>query len=864
MCFGSIVVPASRHFRHAGELVRHAFNVAYQTGDFTYAAYSLTQVVMNLLVVGDPLSQAQTEAEKGVEFAKKARVGLAADIIASDLQLIRTLRGLTREFGSFDDQQFNEAEFERHLASNPAFAEAGFGYWTLKTEARFFAGDYSSAIDASRKAHQKPWVTILEPASLVYYGALSHAALDCSLPDQQKDQIETLKASHRQLEVWAKHCPENFEDRAALVGAEIARIDGRVVEAEELYEKGIRSAHANGFIHNEAVAFEVAARFYAARGLDKIADSYLREARYCYLRWGADGKVKQLDEKYPQLVQRAELPGSKRTIMEPVELLDLTTVISVSQAISGEINLEKLIDTVMRLAVQHAGAERGLLVLHCGNEYQIGAESTTNLGVPKVYLRGGRVEDESLPGSILNYVVRTKKSLILDDASTPNEFSGDAYFIRHRARSLLCLPLLNQAEIIGVLYLENKLTPRVFDGARVAALQVIASQAAISLTNSYLYRDQKQAETALRRSEAFLAEAQTLSHTGSCGWNVSNGELVWSEETYRIVGIAPATKPTLDLVWQIVHPEDRDIVRRSIDDAARSSADINSEHRIVMSDGSIKDVHLVMRAVKNQHGNLEYIGALTDVTATKNAFRQIEGLKDQLQRENVALREEVDAASMFEEIVGTSPALRAVLSRVSKVAPTDSTVLITGETGTGKELIARAIHKRSARSARAFVSVSCAAVPSSLIASELFGHEKGAFTGALQRRLGRFELAEGGTIFFDEIGELSAEAQNALLRVLQEREFERVGGSRPISTDVRVIAATNRNLRAAIAAGTFRLDLFYRLSVFPIELPPLRERKEDIPMLLEYFTKRYASRLGKNIKHVDKRTLELFQSYDWP
>ncbi|HYR82936.1 MAG TPA: sigma-54 dependent transcriptional regulator, partial [Terriglobia bacterium] len=219
--------------------------------------------------------------------------------------------------------------------------------------------------------------------------------------------------------------------------------------------------------------------------------------------------------------------------------------------------------------------------------------------------------------------------------------------------------------------------------------------------------------------------------------------------------------------------------------------------------------------------------------------------------------------SMFEEIVGSSPALQAVLSRIARVAPTDSTVLITGETGTGKELVARAIHKHSQRSARAFVSVSCAAVPSSLIASELFGHEKGAFTGAQQRRLGRFEQAEGGTIFFDEIGELSAEAQIALLRVLQEREFERVGGSHPISTDVRVIAATNRDLRAAIAAGTFRLDLFYRLSVFPLEVPPLRERKEDIPMLLEYFIKRYASRVGKNIKDVDERTLELFQSHDW-
>jgi transcriptional regulator with GAF, ATPase, and Fis domain len=250
--------------------------------------------------------------------------------------------------------------------------------------------------------------------------------------------------------------------------------------------------------------------------------------------------------------------------------------------------------------------------------------------------------------------------------------------------------------------------------------------------------------------------------------------------------------------------------------------------------------------------------------ALEKAFDEIKTLKEQLHRENLALREQIDQMSMFEEIVGSSPALQAVLSRVARVAPADSTVLIMGETGTGKELVARAIHKRSQRSARAFVSVNCAGVPPALIASELFGHEKGAFTGAQQRRLGRFELAEGGTIFLDETGDLPAEAQIALLRVLQEREFERVGGSHPISTDVRVIAATNRNLQAAIAAGTFRLDLFYRLSVFPLEVPPLRDRKEDIPTLLEFFTKRYAGRVGKNIKNIDKRTLELFQAYDWP
>jgi transcriptional regulator with GAF, ATPase, and Fis domain len=244
--------------------------------------------------------------------------------------------------------------------------------------------------------------------------------------------------------------------------------------------------------------------------------------------------------------------------------------------------------------------------------------------------------------------------------------------------------------------------------------------------------------------------------------------------------------------------------------------------------------------------------------------RELQDLKDQLQRENVVLREQVGEASMFEEIVGTAPVLQSVLSRVAKVAPTDSTVLITGETGTGKELIARAIHKRSARSARAFVKMNCAAIPPSLVASELFGHEKGAFTGAFQRRLGRFELAEGGTLFLDEIGELPAETQISLLRVLQEREFERVGGTEAIQTDVRVIAATNRDLKTAVSKGVFRCDLFYRLNVFPIEMPSLRARSEDIVLLTEYFIQRYAEKMGKKISGISKRTLDQFRSYSWP
>jgi PAS domain S-box-containing protein len=496
--------------------------------------------------------------------------------------------------------------------------------------------------------------------------------------------------------------------------------------------------------------------------------------------------------------------------------------------------------------------------------------------------------------------------------------------------------------------------------------------------------ERKRAEDVLRQTEAYLAEAQSLSHTGSFGWILSSGEIFWSRETFRIFEYDPGTKPTMELVLQRVHPEDQAFLRQVIDRASQDEKDFDVEYRLLMPGRSIKYLHVVAHGIRDELDQIEFVGAVTDITATKIAEQRIQqderelrqlidfvpqhilvarpdgtrlyanqgmleyygmtlqevqaedfyarvlhpddlrrvlderqsaisagtsweaearllrkdgqyrwflirsnplrneqgGIirryttatdiedrkqaEEKVQRENVALREEIDKASMFEEIVGSSPALREVLSRVAKVAPTDSTVLLTGKTGTGKELIARAIHKRSQRSSHAFVSVNCAAIPQSLIGSELFGHEKGAFTGATQRRLGRFELAEGGTIFLDEIGELPSETQNALLRVLQEREFERVGGTQTIRANVRVIAATNRDLKAAIAAGTFGEDLFYRLAVFPIEIPPLRERREDIPMLVEYFIERYAKKLGKKIRGVNKKTLELLYSYPWP
>jgi PAS domain S-box-containing protein len=385
--------------------------------------------------------------------------------------------------------------------------------------------------------------------------------------------------------------------------------------------------------------------------------------------------------------------------------------------------------------------------------------------------------------------------------------------------------------------------------------------------------EHKRAVDRLRRSEAALLNAQELAHTGSWSLEIASGLVGSSPEMFRVFEVQPGDDVANPRFWfDRIHPDDRERVMNAFETSVRNRSLYEAHYRLLLPNGSIKYQHSIGRPVLDDAGNLvEFVGAAIDTTAQSLARQELEGaleeintLKDRLHEENLALREQINQDFMFEEIIGSSTTLYDVFSKITMVAPADSTVLITGETGTGKELIARAIHKRSKRASHAFVAVHCAALPSSLIASELFGHEKGAFTGALQRRRGRFELAHRGTIFFDEIGELPLETQTALLRILQERQFERIGGDQLVTTDVRVIAATNRDLSRSVAQGAFREDLFYRLNVFPIRVPPLRERVGDIPALIEHFVRRYSEKAGKQIDQIGKKTLDLCRAYHWP
>jgi PAS domain S-box-containing protein len=1224
---GNSVLPWMRHLSACSKVMRQAFEISNKAGELTWAAYSRLSLVTQMIAAGDPLAEVQSEAESSAAFAQKAKFALLIFMINSQLGIVRTLRGSTTKFGSFDHADFDETAFERHLEHYPALVHCW--YWIRKLQARFFASDFASALEALLKA--KPLLLTspsFELAEYEFYGALTRAACcDSATADQSREHLDALGAHYKQLAICAELCPENFETRAALVGAEIARIEGRALEAIELYEQAIRSARANGFVNNEALAYEVAARFYAARGFETFADAYLRNARNCYDRWGAHGKVKQLDERYPRL-REGRTAAPSRTINPPVGQLDVETVVKASQAISSEMVLPRLIENLLRIAVESAGAERGLLILLHGGEPRIEAEATTGPAGIEVAVLQTIVAPSDLPQSALHYVIRTQESVLLNDASADNVYSKDEYVGRKRSKSVLCLPIVKQKKLVGALYLENNLTAGAFTPDRVTVLQLLASQAAISLENAGLYSDlQLQAELLQRlpvsawtltpdgipdfvnqvwleysgqtpdfirsRPEAWMtavhpedreaasttfwngissgrgfafetrslraedrtyrwhlnqavglrdAEGKVLKFVGTTtdiddqkraeeklresandahlildsipglvavvsptgnlemvsrqaleffgrtieelrGWGTNdtihpedlpgaidafskaitagrpyeflarfrrwdgvyrwfldrgfplrdkNGDVAhWyllitdiddqkrAEEALResehesrlIVDSIPGliavldtsgevervSQPILDYFgksleemrqwavddtihpddrprylqafercftagdpfeyeavrvrrfdgiyrwfdmrglplrdrqgqivrwyflltdiddrkraedkirqsekearqlldlsplhiaemgpdgsrrylnrasldylgitleeWQdagldqVMHPQDAEIVGKDLPAQLQSGSPFEYELRLKRKDGQYRWFHYRFNPMSDEEGRLtRWYLAGTDIDDRKLAERR-------LLDENVALREEIDKASMFEEIVGTSAALKRVLSRISKVAPTDSSVLITGETGTGKELVARAIHRRSSRSSHSFVSVNCAVIPRDLIASELFGHEKGAFTGATQRRLGRFELAEKGTIFLDEVGELPAETQIALLRVLQEREFERIGGTGSIRTDVRVVAATNRDLEAAIAAGTFRSDLYYRLNVFPIEAPTLRERKEDIPLLVGYFLERFTRKAGKSFQTVNQQSLDLLQSYPWP
>ncbi len=473
MCFGTFVTPWARHASSGEAWIRRGFETANIMGDLTHAAYSVRNLIPNLFLSGVPLGQIQGEAEHGLAFSRKAQFGLVVNSFIGQLALIRSLRGLTPDFVFNDGEEGDEVSFEQYLAENHLSFPACC-YWIHKLQALVFAEDYAAAVQAAIKVHDLLWVMrgILETAEYHFYAALARAGLasDTALADRRQEHIEAVLHHYGQIVLWAENCPENFTNRAALIAAELARLEGRDLDAERLYEDAIRLAREYGFIQNEGLANELAARFYNARGLETLAHAYLRNARHCYLRWGANGKVQQLDRHNPHLREELTVLGPTFMIGAPVEHLDLATVVRVSQAISGEIVLERLIQTLMSVVVEHAGAERALLILPQDDAQRVEAEATTGREGITVRFVGRTLADSDLSESVLKYVVRTQETVILDDALVPNLFSADNYIVQKRTRSILCLPLVKQTMVVGVLYFENATTSYAFTSDRVEVL----------------------------------------------------------------------------------------------------------------------------------------------------------------------------------------------------------------------------------------------------------------------------------------------------------------------------------------------------------------------------------------------------------
>src|SRR3989440_2648315 len=456
-----------------------------------------------------------------------------------------------------------------------------------------------------------------------------------------------------------------------------------------------------------------------------------------------------------------------------------------------------------------------------------------------------------------------KEPVISSDIAADPLWSGPAekyrrMALQHGLHTAWSVPIVSEnGTLLGTFGLHHTKAHPVA-GDELALLEQAGHIALIAIERDRAQTALTEALAEVRKSEAELRTIVDMIPQLIAVLAPDGQALYVNQSTLEYTGLSADQARGLEFRQRVFHPEDVERLGAERGHALERGESFENEQRAKRQDGVYRWFLIRYRPLPDEHGRVvRWYATATDIDDRKRS-------EDRVRNENLALREEIDRSSMFEEIVGSSTALRRVLALVERVAPTDSTVLISGETGSGKELIARAIHKKSHRAGRAFIRVNCAAIPSSLVASELFGHEKGAFTGALQRRLGRFESANGGTIFLDEIGDLPPEMQSALLRVLQEREFERVGGSRPIHVDVRVLAATNRDLDAALEEGSFRKDLFYRLNVFPIDLPPLRERADDIRLLVEYLVRRYAQLAGKRIKQIEGRTLELLTAYDWP
>jgi PAS domain S-box-containing protein len=1026
---------------------REACRSGLESGDFLYAAYGAATEAWPAMLSTQDLARFVHDYTPNVALVRKLKAASFADSLKILLNWARALQGKTAAPLSLTDETIDEDEYVKTYRGNPFFTTI---HAVAKLQLCYVFGEYAKALDVARSARDVVYHLsgTIWPVEFEFWNGLTLAAnLTGATEDERAAWREEMEAARRSFAILAENCPENFLCQSLLLSGEIERVSGRPLAAVDLYERAIRYAESTATLQHQALANELCARFWLERRHPRVAEVFAAAARRAYARWGATGKVTDLERRFgaPPVqpaadgarLERAPLQAAdtaESTTLAEASSIDLVTVMKAARILAGEIELERLLEKLLAIAIENAGAERGALVLEHDGAPRVHAQGAGDQVTVQVHDAPPLIATSALPVVIVNYVRRTLDSLVLTDARSDERYRHDPYVLGDQPRSVIATPLVNQGRLLGVVYLENNLATGVFTPERLALIQVVASQAAIAIQNAELYAglkrevaDRTRMEAALRtisegtaaltglnffRTEARLA-AQTLDtryalvaevsgerkdqvttlafwQDGAFGENItyplagtpceaviagqichhprgirslfpkdhdlaslqaegylgvplfgSSGGVVGhialihdrplvpeaqdlavlkifasragtelerqraedamreSQQRYSTLAetvpevlytnlpdgscdyvsqrfldyTGMTTDAALGYGWsEAVHPMDRDRTLVLWEESLKTGRPFEAEFRFRRADGEYRWFRAQSIPMPGSDGTIvRWFGVCSDLDDSKRAeealraaLTEVAQLRDRLQAENVYLLEEVKQQHGFEEIVGRSPVLQRVLRQVEQVAPTDTSVLITGETGTGKELIARAIHNLSTRKDRPMVTVNCGAISAGLVESELFGHEKGAFTGAVTRKIGRFELATDGTIFLDEIGDFSLDLQVKLLRVLQEGELERVGGSRTIKVDARVIAATHKDLEGAVESGQFRADLFYRLNVFPIRTPALRERPEDIPSLVRYFVMKYASKMGKRIDTVPKSVLDTLGAYAWP
>jgi PAS domain S-box-containing protein len=625
-----------RHFAEGIPILRQAFTACQEAGDLVYAGFLAFETVWQFIERGDALDDVLAQSRRYEQFARKSNNMAVYETIRLEQQFVASLQGNTLDPLGMQDATFDEE------ASLAAVVSATFGcgvvfYHIMKQVLAFHHGRYAESLAAARRAQPVLGAAAAMPIEATHhvFHALALAALlPAASPEERDEYTRLLAAAQKKIAMWAGHCPENFGSRHALVCAELARLEGRELDALRLYEDAIRLARVHGFVQHAALAFELAAQFYEAQGLRTAARAHFREARARYARWGAHAKVRQLERLHPYLCEGEATTVASATIGASVEELDLATVVRMMQALTSEIELEKWTAKALTIALEDAGARRGVLLALGNGELRSIAEATVTTSGVEVRMLDAPL---ALPQMVLRYVERTHEAVVLDDACVSSDFAKDPYIAAGRSRSVLCLPLAKQDTLQGILYLENDLAPGAFTARRTALLKLLASQAALSLENVWLHSDlrrendsRRRTEAALRRSEMFLAEGQRLGRTGSFGLIPSTGEIQWSEESYRLVGIERGTHPDLGQILARIHPEDAPRIRETLLRAAHTGDALDHEHRYLMPDGSTRFFHVIAQTIHEPGRPIEYVGAIMDITERREAEAELQNAQAEL------------------------------------------------------------------------------------------------------------------------------------------------------------------------------------------------------------------------------------------